>query len=114
MENFQILKFDKGQTVFHDGESGGYAYLIRSGKIALTKSIKGTKQAVAQMNPGQILGEMAIITGEPRSATAEAIEPSELLIIDQEAFQTVLRKSTPFIKALINQLISRILASEKI
>lgn len=65
------------------------------------------------MTPGQILGEMAIITGEPRSATAEAKEATELLIINDESFQFLLNKCSPFIKALINQLINRIQATDK-
>lgn len=102
----------KGQVIFSHGDSGGHAYLIRSGEIALYKTTDGAKQLITHMKPGQILGEMAIITGQPRSATAEALESTELLRIDNETLQFVLNKSTPFIKALINQLIRRIQAGE--
>ena len=112
MDNFQVVKFDTGELVFSHDDIGQHAYLIRSGKVTLYKDVDGTKQVIADMNPGQILGEMALFTGNPRSATAEVLEPSELLVIDRETFEILLQKSTPFIKGLINQLINRIQSTE--
>ena len=112
MDNFQVVKFDTGELVFSHDDTGKHAYLIRSGKVSLYKDVDGTKQLIADMNPGQILGEMALFTGNTRSATAEALEPSELLVIDRETFEILLQKSTPFVKGLISQLIERIQSAE--
>ncbi len=112
MDNFQVVKFDRGELIFRYDDTGKHAYLIRSGKVTLYKEVSGTKQVIAEMNPGQILGEMALFTGNPRSATAEALEPTELLVIDRETFECLLQKSTPFVKGLINQLINRIQSTE--
>lgn len=114
MDNFQIVNFDTGELVFSHDDTGQHAYLIKSGKVTLYKDLDGTKQVIAEMNPGQILGEMALFTGNPRSATAEALEPTELLVIDRETFECLLQKSTPFVKGLINQLIHRIQSTENI
>ena len=112
MDNFQIVNFDTGELVFSHDDTGQHAYLIKLGKVTLYKDLDGTKQVIAEMNPGQILGEMALFTGKPRSATAEALEPTELLVIDRETFECLLQKSTPFVKGLINQLIHRIQSTE--
>ncbi len=105
--------FNQGQVIFREDQPATNAYLIRSGKVAIYKNVEGHKVFVAHMIPGQILGEMGIITGEPRTATAEAAEYTELLVMDQETLQNALDDVLPIIKALLNQLISRIKRTDK-
>lgn len=112
-KGFQLLGFNKGQVIFKEGQSAKHAYLIRSGKVAIYKDVDDRKIFVASMVPGQILGEMAIITGEPRSASAEAAEFTELLVMDQKTLQNALDDTLPIIKALLNQLIVRINETDK-
>lgn len=112
-KGFQILEFNKGQAIFREGQSAKQAYLIRSGKVSIYKDVDGRKVFVAFMVPGQILGEMAIISGEARSASAEAAEFCELLVIDQEILKNALDDTLPIIKALLNQLIARINETDK-
>ncbi len=112
-KGFKLLEFNKGQVIFREGQSAKHAYLIRSGKVAIYKDVNGRKVFVAFMVPGQILGEMAIITGEPRSASAEAAEYCELLVMDEKTLQNALNETLPIIKALLNQLIVRINDTDK-
>lgn len=112
-KGFKLLEFNKGQVIFREGQSAKKAYLIRSGKVAIYKDINDRKNFVAYMVPGQILGEMAIITGEPRSASAEAAEFCELLVMDKTTLQNALNDTLPIIKALLNQLIVRINETDK-
>lgn len=112
--NFQSLKVESGQIIFAAGDSGSHAYLISSGEIELYTMVDGEKKIHATMEPGEILGEMAIITGAPRSATAAATQPTELLIIDEATLQMVLNRSVPLVKALMNQLIARIQKTEEL
>lgn len=99
--------------IFKEGQSANQAYLIRSGKVSIYKDVDGRKVFVAFMVPGQILGEMAIISGEPRSASAEAAEFCELLVMDQGTLKNALDDTLPIIKALLNQLIVRINETDK-
>ncbi len=112
-KGFQVLEFNKGQVIFREGQSAKHAYLIRSGKVAIYKEVDGRKVFVAFMIPGQILGEMAIISGEPRSASAEAADFCELLVMDKKTLQNALNDTLPIIKALLNQLIARINETDK-
>ncbi len=112
-QGFRLLEFNKGQAIFKEGQGGRHAYLIRSGKVAIYKEVDGRKVFVAHMVPGQILGEMAIITGEPRSASAEAAEFCELLLMDEKTLHSALDDTLPIIKALLNQLIVRINETDK-
>ncbi|MEE9274270.1 MAG: cyclic nucleotide-binding domain-containing protein [bacterium] len=63
-------KFEKGKTIFQQGESGEAFFLIVSGEISI---IVGEKE-VARIGQGQLLGEMAMLDSSPRSATAQADE----------------------------------------
>ena len=107
------LEFNPGQLIFKEGQPGSHAYLIRTGTVSIYTNVDGHKTRIATMVPGQILGEMAIITGQPRSASAEAAEYCELLVMDKETLNTILDESLPIIKALLNQLVLRIQEAAK-
>ncbi len=111
--NIQRVEFNPGQIIFKEGQPGRHAYLIRTGKVAIFNMVDGHKTQVATMIPGQILGEMAIITGEPRSASAEAEEYCELLVMDKDVLANTLDESLPIIKALLNQMVMRIREADR-
>ena len=110
---FQLMEFNQGQTIFKEGQPGSHAYLIRTGTVSVYKMVSGQKHHLTTMFPGQILGEMAIINNEPRSASAEAKEYCQLLIMDESTLTTALEETLPIIKALLNQLIHRIKETDK-
>lgn len=105
---FQLAEFNPGQNIFKEGQTGRHAYLIRTGTVLIYKTVAGQKHDLATMVPGQILGEMAIINNEPRSASAEAKEYCQLLVMDEATLTTALEDTLPIIKALLKQLIHRI------
>ena len=105
---FQLMEFNPGQTIFKEGQPGKHAYLIRTGTVAIYKTVAGQKHILTTMFPGQILGEMAIINAELRSASAEAKEYCQLLVMDESTLTTALDDTLPIIKALLKQLIHRI------
>ncbi len=110
---FQLIEFNRGQTIFKEGQPGNHAYLIRTGSVSIYKTTEGRKHILSTMVPGQILGEMAIINAEPRSASAEAKEYCQLLVMDEATLTTALDDTLPIIKALLNQLIHRIKETDR-
>jgi CRP-like cAMP-binding protein len=110
---FQLMEFNPGQIIFKEGQPGSHAYLIRSGTVSIYKTVNNQKHLLTTMFPGQILGEMAIINNEPRSASAEAREYCQLLVMDESTLTTALDDTLPIIKALLNQLIHRIKETDK-
>lgn len=81
-------RFSPGQTVMAKGESGATMCIILSGLVAV---FVGGKE-VARLSPGQIFGEMALLTGEPRQADVRAVEPTTCLEVDREGFRMALAK----------------------
>ena len=68
-----------GTTIFRQGDPGGSVYVIRAGKVRVLKESNGRRRMVTTLGPGDFFGEMAVVTGSPRSATVEVVEDAELL-----------------------------------
>ena len=74
--------FASGEVVFREGDASDTCYVIRSGHArAVIEHPDGRSITLAQFGPGEIFGELAMLGGEPRSATVEAIEDSEAIAI---------------------------------
>ena len=81
---FQQVHMHKGDTLFSQGEPGDSLFLVDTGSVAVVMDIKGTQRILRRDQTGAILGEMAMYTGEPRSAS---------VIIEEEAVLFQLRVS---------------------
>jgi len=93
--------FGAGKVICSAGEPGTSMFLLMSGHASVT--IGDSK--VAEVSPGQVFGEMSLLSGQPRSATVTADQHSELLEIDRVAFKTVLN-SNPAIAEQIARIVS--------
>ena len=88
-------KLADGEVLFREGERGDVMYLIREGKIKITKGGDDDEKVLAVLKEGDFFGEMAIIDGSPRSASAIAATPASLLVIDKETFKSKIRENHP-------------------
>lgn len=79
--------FDRGDVICAEGEPGDAMYLIRSGQVIVIKGGLDSPTVLGHRGPGEIIGEMALLEGQPRSATNIAVERSRLLKIDRAGFQ---------------------------
>lgn len=77
--------FSKGDTIFSFGDAGDSLYLVRSGKVQVyVENFQGDKIPLADNEPGDIFGEISLLDGGPRTATAVAIDDTECLALDRE------------------------------
>ncbi len=100
-------QLNTGEILFKDGDAGDEMYLIKSGKIRISKPSGEIEKTLAVLKEGDFFGEMSVIDGSPRSATATAIEPSELVIFDREVFMNQVREN-PLIEYVLHTLIRRL------
>ena len=98
------LSLPGGATVFRQGEPGGSVYVIREGRVRVLKESNGRQRMVATLGPGEFFGEMAVVTGNPRSATVEVLEDAELLKVPAEKLQDMLADSGEVAIRLIRHL----------
>jgi NTE family protein len=98
-----------GQTLMSQGDPGDSMYLSISGRLcAYIRDEDGVQRMVREMARDQVIGEMALYTDEPRSATVVAIRDSVLVRLDKPAFNRLLSSSVQVSIALTRQLIHRL------
>lgn len=101
-------KFPAGTVLFHEGDRGEEMYIIQSGKVKISKRIRGVEKTLATLEKGEFFGEMAILNDKPRSATAETVEESEMLVIDRKTFESLLRSNIEIAIRFIKRLAERL------
>ncbi len=101
--------FKPGDRVFREGEPGDKAYLIESGMIEISKKVSGGEQVVvAVVGKRELIGEMALIDGQPRAATARVVKNSVLMIINRADLVDRLKKTDSVIRRLLGVFTKRL------
>lgn len=107
VERFGV-RLSGGTTVFRQGDPGGSVYVIRAGRVRVLKESHGRKRVVTTLGPGDFFGEMAVVTGRPRSATVEVIEDAELLRVPADKLQEMVTGNGEIAIRLIRHLSERL------
>jgi S1-C subfamily serine protease/rhodanese-related sulfurtransferase len=85
-------RFAKGDVVFREGDDAhGEAYVIHSGTVEIRKRIEGTDRTLSKMGEGELLGQLSLFRRAPRSADAIATSDLELLVINNERLEWLIR-----------------------
>lgn len=103
--NRQVVK--RGTRIFREGESGTSAYLIERGTVQISALRGGQKFELARLTQGDLFGEMALIDDNVRSATATAVEETEMVIIPREYLKGKMDHTDAMIKLLLTVLLDR-------
>lgn len=94
-----------GQVIFHEGDGGFTMYVVTEGQVQVQTG-EGSKLVIlAELGPGEVLGEMALVTDEPRSATAVAVTETRLRAYQADELVRMLEEN-PGIAARIIQLMA--------
>lgn len=73
------------EVIFHEGDAGDEMYVIKKGKVKLTKKMQGIMTKVAVLEDGDFFGEMALFEDAPRSATAIALGKVQVVSYNKDA-----------------------------
>jgi CRP/FNR family transcriptional regulator, cyclic AMP receptor protein len=79
-------KFDAGEAIMREGEEGTEFLVVVDGALEISRG----GSPIGRLGAGDFLGEIALIDGRPRTATATALEPVKALVIERDAFQGLL------------------------
>ena len=102
-------RYPKDTVVFFENEEGDSFFIIVDGRIKVTiLGDDGREVILSVLGRGDFFGEMALLDNEPRSATAIAVEDSELLSLHRNDFQAVLTDNRSIMAALIKILTARL------
>jgi NTE family protein len=98
-----------GTTLMREGEAGDAMYLVLTGRLrAYVKDGDGAPQAVREMGRGQIVGEMSVITGEPRRATVVTVRDSVMVRLPKSDFDRLLATSPRLSVVMTRQIIEHL------
>jgi CRP-like cAMP-binding protein len=98
-------RYTKGQFLFYQGDQGDRLFVVLSGLVKVTvSSDQGEEMVLVTLGPPQVLGELALIDGGPRSASVQALESTEVLMLAREAVLRLLHEYPPLTVALLNVL----------
>ncbi|MDX6667690.1 MAG: family transcriptional regulator, cyclic receptor protein [Solirubrobacteraceae bacterium] len=99
--------FRRGTTLFHEGGGSDRIVVVLSGRVKVSTVTEDGKEIVlAFRGPGDLLGELSAIDGEPRSATVSALEPVDALVVAASDFRSFLAAHPP-VALLLLQMLSR-------
>jgi hypothetical protein len=101
-------RLQKGDLLFKEGDSSNAMYLIRSGMVRIFKK-KGDQQIeIDTLRSGQIVGEMAFLDGNPRSASGEALMDTELVEISKSIYDSTMVQVPEWLKVLLKAIVARL------
>ncbi|MBI4422660.1 MAG: patatin-like phospholipase family protein [Elusimicrobia bacterium] len=106
------LSLPKGATLYARGEPGDAFYLVTSGQVRLIGERGGREVVTAFLGRGDALGEIALLTGEPRTVTAKLDTTSEFLVLAKKEFEEVVRDNPSILIQLSRIIAQRLLTSQ--
>jgi CRP/FNR family transcriptional regulator, cyclic AMP receptor protein len=105
-------RYGAGEVVFRAGEPASTAYLLREGRVRLIQHVGTQERGLRIVRPGELFGEVALVPGTERSATAVAMLDTTVLELDADAFEELLAASPELGFRLIQQVSRRLRDAE--
>jgi len=102
-------KFPKEAIIVEEGLAGDYMYVIRSGRVKVTKSSDDGREKIMNLfGAGDFFGEMSLLDNPPRSASVTTLEPTVLLALSRRDFMDLLERSSTLALCVIRELACRL------
>ena len=106
-DNRFLLRLAAGEWIFHEGDPGDRAFAIESGIVEITHEHLGTVEVLAHLGPGEMLGEMALIDGRARTASARAATELRLRTITPAYLGERMAAADPMLRLLLKLMLAR-------
>ena len=102
-----VQEYPAGTVLFRQGDPGDVMYVIQSGSVEIRRRFYNREFLLAVLTPGAFLGEMALVTRQPRSASATVRENSRLLEVDELTLTEMLRNRADISARLLQTMARR-------
>jgi NTE family protein len=106
LRRMQPRRFSAHAVICRKGEPGGSLFLIQNGLAEVVLEQPGGTRGVARLRRGEVVGELSLVTGEPRSATVVASVPTDVLEMSQDTFTSLLARF-PALLGNLNRILSQ-------
>lgn len=105
--------YTAGQDIVRQGDTGVGAFILKTGRVEAVQDRGGHQHKLAELKPGDVFGEMALLDEFPRSATVRAVEPTTCLGIQRWHFRGILESHPQIALALLPVLTRRLRNAER-
>lgn len=102
------MSFKKGQVIIREGDKGSEAYIISSGKVRVFRSKGGASVTLAVLGRDQIFGEMGMLDDRPRSASVEAVEDTEAVVVGPDDFAALSSSEPELFMFILKSIFERL------
>jgi len=107
------IRLERNDTLFDEGEEASDLFVVMSGRVAIgNRSSDGKESLVGLVGPGDLFGETPLFDGGPRSASARALERSELLRVPFDVVKVELEARPDLLWAVVRMLAGRLRAAD--
>jgi hypothetical protein len=108
-----LATFPSGHVIFAEGDAGREMYIVESGQVEIVRRVHGRRsERLALLEAGDFFGEMSLLEGRSRSATARCLSETRLLAIDAATFDRILRQYPEVTIRVLRSLSARLRAYE--
>lgn len=94
VQESQFKQYAVGDVLFNEGDTADGLYMIRRGSVTVSRLIDGKEVVLAYISAGNYVGEMALVSNMPRSATVRAASPTEVVLLEAARVSAVLERNS--------------------
>jgi len=106
-------KYNPGEYICKEGDTGSDMFIIKSGKVEVLKEIGESEMKIATLGPRDFFGEMALFGSHTRTAAVRAVEPSEVIVVTEKMLETQFMKVPDWLVTMIKTIANRIITTTK-
>ena len=108
VSKFRKTSFQKNDIIFHEGDNADKFFILADGEIALLKTTGTSQKELRRLLPGELFGEMALISDSKRSVTTKVLRDSECLVMDRQTFINCMENDLNFALRMQRALAKRL------
>jgi CRP-like cAMP-binding protein len=113
MDGYSVEQKAAGDVVFREGDVAKVAYLLLSGRVALSRETESGTIELGEFGERQIFGEVAVVEECDRDCTAQMIDDGQLVPIGAEMLNAQLEQSPPMVRTIVRSLVSQVLLANQ-
>ncbi len=101
-----------GTVLFREGEVGNRMYVIKSGRVRMSKRVLDTEVTIEELSAGDFCGEIALLNDQPRPVTATVIQDATVIQIDAAQFENMIRSNADIAVRMLKKMSQRLTQSQ--
>lgn len=109
LEQIELLQLDVGETLYRQGEAGATMHIVLTGRLEVrVEGEGGAERVLAHPQPGDVVGEIALLAGSPRAATVVAVRDTTLGVLPRSALESLVTEDPTVFSRVARMIIARL------